>query len=59
MATLQRVLADMRTAADEAGVSIVTGDTKVVERGKADGLYVVTAGIGSGAGPGRRSGRRR
>ncbi|MCX6875704.1 MAG: hydrogenase expression/formation protein HypE [Verrucomicrobia bacterium] len=46
MATLRRVLADMRTAADAAGVSIVTGDTKVVERGKADGLYVVTAGIG-------------
>jgi hydrogenase expression/formation protein HypE len=44
--TLRRVLADMRTAADEAGVSIVTGDTKVVERGKADGLYVVTAGVG-------------
>lgn len=46
MATLRRVLADMRTAADAAGVSVVTGDTKVVERGKADGLYVVTAGIG-------------
>jgi len=46
MASLRRVLADMRAAADEAGVSIVTGDTKVVERGKADGLYIVTAGIG-------------
>jgi hydrogenase expression/formation protein HypE len=46
MATLRQVLADMRTAADAAGVSIVTGDTKVVERGKADGLYIVTAGIG-------------
>jgi hydrogenase expression/formation protein HypE len=44
--TLRRVLADMRAAAEEAGVSIVTGDTKVVERGKADGLYVITAGIG-------------
>jgi len=43
---LRRVLADMRTAADAAGVSIVTGDTKVVERGKADGLYIATAGIG-------------
>lgn len=46
METLRRVLADMRTSADAADVSIVTGDTKVVERGKADGLYVVTAGIG-------------
>jgi hydrogenase expression/formation protein HypE len=46
IATLRQVLADMRTAADAAGVSIVTGDTKVVERGKADGLYVVTAGVG-------------
>jgi len=46
METLRRVLADMRAAADGAGVEIVTGDTKVVERGKADGLYVVTAGIG-------------
>lgn len=46
IATLRQVLADMRTAADAAGVSIVTGDTKVVERGKADGLYVITAGVG-------------
>jgi hydrogenase expression/formation protein HypE len=44
--TLRRVLADMRLAADEAGVAIVTGDTKVVERGRADGLYISTAGIG-------------
>lgn len=44
--TLQNILLDMRTAADAAGVSIVTGDTKVVERGKADGLYVTTAGVG-------------
>jgi len=46
MSTLRQVLADMRTAGDAAGVSIVTGDTKVVERGKADGLYIATAGIG-------------
>ena len=45
-ATLQQILLDMRAAADEAGVGIVTGDTKVVERGKADGLYITTAGIG-------------
>jgi len=46
LAALGRILADMRAAADAAGVSIVTGDTKVVERGKADGLYIATAGIG-------------
>ena len=50
--TLRRVLADMRAAADAAGVSIVTGDTKVVERGKADGLYIATAGIGLVRAPG-------
>jgi hydrogenase expression/formation protein HypE len=33
-------------AARDAGVAIVTGDTKVVERGKADGLYIVTSGVG-------------
>ena len=44
--TLQRVVASMRDAAAAAGVAIVTGDTKVVERGKGDGLYVTTAGIG-------------
>lgn len=46
MTTLLRVLQSMRRAADEAGVRIVTGDTKVVDRGKGDGLYVNTAGIG-------------
>jgi len=46
LVALKQVLADMRETADAAGVSVITGDTKVVERGKADGLYVVTAGIG-------------
>lgn len=45
-ATLTRVVASMREAALAAGVAIVTGDTKVVERGKGDGLYVTTAGVG-------------
>ncbi len=36
----------MAAAAERAGISIATGDTKVVERGKGDGLYVVTAGVG-------------
>ena len=46
MATLRQVLHALRQAADRAGVSIVTGDTKVVERGRADGVYINTAGIG-------------
>jgi hydrogenase expression/formation protein HypE len=43
---LERVLASMAAAAREAGVEIVTGDTKVVEKGRCDGMYVSTAGIG-------------
>ena len=46
VADLTRVVASMRAAAVAAGVSIVTGDTKVVQRGKADGCYVNTAGVG-------------
>lgn len=46
MATLEKVVASIQTAAAAAGVAIVTGDTKVVERGKGDGLYVTTAGVG-------------
>jgi len=46
IATLERVVTSMRDAAQAAGVAIVTGDTKVVERGKGDGLYVTTAGVG-------------
>ena len=44
--TLRGIVASMRDAAAEAGVAIVTGDIKVVDRGKADGLYINTAGIG-------------
>jgi hydrogenase expression/formation protein HypE len=43
---LRRVVASMKQVADQAGVAIVTGDTKVVERGAADKLFVNTAGIG-------------
>ncbi len=43
---LVREVEAMAAAAGRAGVSIVTGDTKVVERGKGDGLYVVTTGVG-------------
>ncbi|MCA9934609.1 MAG: hydrogenase expression/formation protein HypE [Anaerolineales bacterium] len=43
---LEKVVESMQAAAEEAGVQIVAGDTKVVERGKADGIYINTAGIG-------------
>jgi len=46
MDTLQRVIKSMKQAADEAGVQIVAGDTKVVQKGKADGLYITSAGVG-------------
>lgn len=46
MDTLQRVVASMKSAAEEAGVQIVAGDTKVVQKGKADGLYITTSGVG-------------
>jgi len=44
--TLARVVASLRQAAAEAGVTIVTGDTKVVERGSGDGLFINTSGLG-------------
>ena len=43
---LERVVESMQTAAAEAGVQIIAGDTKVVERGKADGIYINTSGVG-------------
>ncbi len=46
LADLQRIARSMGRAAREAGVAIVTGDTKVVERGKADGVFISTTGIG-------------
>lgn len=45
-ADLERIVRSMREAADEAGVQIVAGDTKVAERGKVDGLYITTTGVG-------------
>ncbi|MBI5485428.1 MAG: hydrogenase expression/formation protein HypE [Deltaproteobacteria bacterium] len=44
---LKTILEDMRQAADAAGVRIVTGDTKVVPRGKADKIFINTSGIGA------------
>lgn len=46
METLQRIVDSMAQAARESGVSIVTGDTKVVDKGKGDGVFINTAGIG-------------
>jgi hydrogenase expression/formation protein HypE len=46
LADLQRVVASMRAACREAGVALVTGDTKVVDRGKGDGVFITTSGIG-------------
>jgi hydrogenase expression/formation protein HypE len=45
-ADLQRIAQSMGRASREAGVPVVTGDTKVVERGKADGVFISTAGVG-------------
>lgn len=46
LTTLRRVLDSVKKAADDCGVAVVTGDTKVVARGQCDGMYVNTAGIG-------------
>jgi hydrogenase expression/formation protein HypE len=46
LADLQRIVASMRAAAEAAGVLVVTGDTKVVDRGKADGCFITTTGVG-------------
>ena len=55
METLKQVVASIRIQAEKAGLQIVTGDTKVVEKGRGDGLYINTAGIGflkyTGLGP--------
>lgn len=46
LADLKRIVASMRQACEEAGVSLVTGDTKVVDRGKGDQVFITTSGIG-------------
>jgi len=46
METLWRIVQSMQQAAEVAGVQIVTGDTKVVDRGKGDGVFINTAGVG-------------
>jgi hydrogenase expression/formation protein HypE len=56
IAELREIVADMSEAAARAGVQIVTGDTKVVGKGAADGVYISTAGVGV-IPEGRRLGR--
>ncbi len=46
LADLERIAGSMGEAARAAGVAVVTGDTKVVERGKADGVFICTTGVG-------------
>jgi hydrogenase expression/formation protein HypE len=46
LADLRRIVDSMRAACAEAGVTLVTGDTKVVDRGKGDGVFITTSGIG-------------
>ena len=45
-AELERIIESVKACAEYAGVTVVTGDTKVVERGRGDGIYINTAGIG-------------
>src|ERR1019366_10651049 len=46
METLWKIVSSMQQAAQKAGVQIITGDTKVVDKGNGDGLFINTAGIG-------------
>jgi len=46
LADLKRIVASMAKASKEAGVPVITGDTKVVEKGKGDGVFITTAGVG-------------
>jgi len=46
LADLDKLVSSMATAARDAGVAIITGDTKVVEKGKGDGVFINTAGVG-------------
>jgi len=46
VSALEKIIESVKNTAEKAGVSVVTGDTKVVERGRGDGIYINTAGIG-------------
>lgn len=47
MGDLWRIVSSIKAAADEAGVAVITGDTKVVDRGKGDGIFINTTGFGT------------
>ena len=47
IAELERIISSIKESANEAGVDVVAGDTKVVQKGSADGLYISTSGIGT------------
>jgi hydrogenase expression/formation protein HypE len=47
VSVLERIITSMQSAAQEAGITIIAGDTKVVQKNKADGLYINTTGIGT------------
>ncbi len=47
VADLRRIVNSLHNAAEQAGVQVITGDTKVVERGKGDGIFINTTGIGT------------
>ncbi len=47
LADLEKIVISMATASRNAGVPIITGDTKVVERGKGDGIFITTSGVGT------------
>ncbi|EMI19361.1 hydrogenase expression/formation protein HypE, partial [Rhodopirellula maiorica SM1] len=53
--SLRRIVVSMREACSESGVTLVTGDTKVVDRGKGDGVFITTTGIGLHASGGELS----
>ncbi len=57
LADLARIVQSMANAAREAGIPVVTGDTKVVERGKGDGVFITTTGLGVVAPGNELSGR--
>jgi hydrogenase expression/formation protein HypE len=59
IAELRMILADMQQTAADMGAQIVTGDTKVVERGKGDGLFINTSGVGKLPNPSSRIGPQR
>lgn len=46
LADLKKILSSMRSAAEEAGIRVIAGDTKVVDKGKGDGIFITTTGVG-------------